>query len=32
MVLQAQRNERPCTLEYDFGDSWEHEVVIEELT
>ncbi len=30
-VLQALRAERRFTFEYDFGDSWEHEVVIEEL-
>ncbi len=30
-VLQALRDERHFTFEYDFGDSWEHEVVIEEL-
>lgn len=31
-VFQALRDERRLTFEYDFGDSWEHEVVIEELT
>jgi hypothetical protein len=31
-VLHALRDERRFTFEYDFGDSWEHEVVIEELT
>lgn len=31
-VLQALRDERRFTFDYDFGDSWEHEVVIEELT
>jgi Plasmid pRiA4b ORF-3-like protein len=31
-VLQALRDERPFTFEYDFGDSWEHEVIIEEVT
>jgi hypothetical protein len=31
-VLQALREERPFTFEYDFGDSWEHEVVVEEVT
>jgi len=31
-VLQALRDERRFTFEYDFGDSWEHEVVIEEVT
>ena len=31
-VLQAIRDERRFTLEYDFGDSWEHDVVVEDLT
>ena len=31
-VLQALRDERRFFFDYDFGDSWEHEVVIEELT
>jgi len=31
-VLQALREERRFTFEYDFGDSWEHDIVIEELT
>jgi len=31
-VLQALREARRITFEYDFGDSWDHEVVIEELT
>jgi len=31
-VLQALREERRVTFEYDFGDSWEHDIVIEELT
>ena len=31
-VLQALREERRFFYDYDFGDSWEHEVVIEELT
>ena len=29
-VLQALRSQRRFGYEYDFGDSWEHEVVIEE--
>lgn len=31
-VLQALRDERRFIFEYDFGDSWDHEVVVEELT
>ncbi len=31
-VLQALRDERRFVFDYDFGDSWEHDVVIEELT
>jgi len=31
-VLQALRDERRFTFDYDFGDSWEHDVVIEDLT
>jgi hypothetical protein len=31
-VLQALRDVRLFTFDYDFGDSWEHEVVIEKLT
>jgi hypothetical protein len=31
-VLQALREERRFTFDYDFGDSWEHEVTIEDLT
>jgi hypothetical protein len=31
-VLQSLREERRFMFDYDFGDSWEHEVVIEELT
>jgi len=31
-VLQALRDERRFLYEYDFGDSWEHDVVIETLT
>jgi hypothetical protein len=30
-VLQALREQRRFTYEYDFGDSWEHEVVVEDL-
>jgi len=30
-VLQALRNEQPFLFEYDFGDSWEHDVVVEEV-
>ena len=31
-VLQALREERRFVFEYDFGDSWEHDVVVEDLT
>jgi hypothetical protein len=31
-VLQALRDTGRFVFEYDFGDSWEHDVVIEELT
>jgi hypothetical protein len=31
-VFQALREQRRFTFEYDFGDSWEHDVVIEDLT
>ena len=31
-VLQALRDVHRFTFEYDSGDSWEHEIVIEELT
>lgn len=30
-VLQALRDQRRFVYEYDFGDSWSHEVVIEDL-
>lgn len=31
-VLNALRGARRFTFEYDFGDSWEHEVIVEEMT
>ncbi len=31
-VLQALREERRFVFEYDFGDRWEHDVVVEDLT
>jgi hypothetical protein len=31
-VLQALREKRRFLYEYDFGDSWEHDGVIEDLT
>ena len=31
-VLEAVRDQRRFAYEYDFGDSWEHEVVVEEVT
>lgn len=31
-VLQALRDERRFLFDYDFGDSWEHDVTIEALT
>ncbi len=31
-VLQALRDERRVAYEYDFGDGWDHDVVIESLT
>jgi hypothetical protein len=30
-VLQALRELQPFTFDYDFGDGWEHDVIIEEL-
>ena len=31
-VLQALRDEKRFVFDYDFGDNWEHDVVVEELT
>ena len=31
-VLHVLRDEPRFTFDYDFGDSWEHEVVIEDLS
>jgi hypothetical protein len=31
-VLQALRDQRQFVFDYDFGDGWEHEVLIEEIT
>ena len=31
-VLQVLRDQRGFFFDYDFGDGWEHEVVIEEMT
>ena len=31
-VLQALREERRFLFEYDFGDSWDHDVFVEELS
>ena len=31
-VLQALRDEKRFDFDYDFGDNWEHDVVVEELT
>ena len=31
-VLQVLRDQRRFTYEYDFGDNWQHEVIVEELS
>jgi hypothetical protein len=31
-VLKVLRDQRRFTYEYDFGDNWQHEVVVEEIT
>jgi len=31
-VLQVLRDEKRFTFDYDFGDSWEHEVLVEDLS